>query len=285
MLDGFDEMTAELDPPTISQNLRLLAEALDSIVGTFTAKNKRRKVLVTSRGRFFDQPREETALREMLGLPNIVRIRPLSRTEALAHLSRYAREIDAEDRLAKIQILYDPIGLAAKPLFLQIIKETLQDLPEDNFGALTLYERYIDLVTAQIGFASRRWIHLSLQAPQSLVCGTYLNRSQYAYTALLPTRNLRDLEQFVDGQLADMLWRMASQSAWPAYAAPDTERADDARMRVSIRSLLRPIPSEEPDKWPVNFFHRSMAEFFLAEGVAGALQSHNVEAVRETPGC
>jgi ubiquitin-like protein Pup len=111
VLDGFDEMTAELDPPTISQNLRLLAEALDSIAGTFTAKNKKRKVLVTSRGRFFDQPREETALREMLGFPSIVRIRPLSRTEVLAHLSRYAREINAEERLAKIQILYDPIGL------------------------------------------------------------------------------------------------------------------------------------------------------------------------------
>jgi hypothetical protein len=275
VLDGFDEMTAELDPPTIAQNLRLLAQALDSIAGTSTAKNKRRKVLVTSRGRFFDQPREETALREMLGFPTIVRIRPLSRTEVLAHLSRYAREINAEERLARIQILYDPIGLAAKPLFLQMIKETLQDLPEDNFGALTLYEQYINR-------SLRRKSALllgddSFEPPSSVIDGMRRILEQAAirlHSGSADRVNLRDLEE-VDGQLADMLWQMASQSSRP-IADSDTDRADDARMRVSIRSLLRPIPSEEPNKWPVNFFHRSMAEFFLAEGVAHALQSDDI---------
>ena len=284
VLDGFDEMTAELDPPTISHNLRLLAQALDSIAGTSTVKNKTRKVLVTSRGRFFDQPREEAALREMLGFPTIVRIRPLSRTEVLAHLSRYAREINAEERLAKIQILYDPIGLAAKPLFLQMIKETLQDLPEDNFGALTLYERYIER-------SLRRKSALLLggeafEPPSATIDGMRRILEQVAirlHSGSTDHVNLRDLEQ-VDGQLADMLWQMASQSARPTNAEPDADRADDARMRVSIRSLLRPIPSNEPNKWPVNFFHRSMSEFFLADGVARALQSDNLVELRNALG-
>ena len=72
------------------------------------------------------------------------RIRPLSRVEVLANLSRYAKRIGATEKLARIQTLYDPIGLAAKPLFLQMIKETLQDLPDDEFDASTLYETYID---------------------------------------------------------------------------------------------------------------------------------------------
>lgn len=143
ILDGFDEMTAALDPPTVSANLELLAVAIDTLAGPATSANRRRKFIVTSRGRFFDQPREEAALRERLHDPRVARISALSRVDVLASLARYASHIGEEEKLARIQALYDPIGLAAKPLFLQMIKETLHDLPDDKFDAATLYETYI----------------------------------------------------------------------------------------------------------------------------------------------
>ena len=63
MLDGFDEMTTALDPPTVQrQTLELLSSALETIAGPMTDANHGRKAIVMSRGRFFDQPREESAL-------------------------------------------------------------------------------------------------------------------------------------------------------------------------------------------------------------------------------
>ena len=44
------------------------------------------------------------------------------------------------EKFDRIRRLYDPIGLAGKPLFLQMIKETLPNLPDDYFDEIVLYE-------------------------------------------------------------------------------------------------------------------------------------------------
>ena len=51
----------------------------------------------------------------------------------MAHLRAYANSLALAAKLNKIKELYDPIGLAGKVLFLEMIKDTLPELPEDRF--------------------------------------------------------------------------------------------------------------------------------------------------------
>lgn len=279
ILDGFDEMTKELDAATIDANLRLLTETIETVTGPSTYRNTESKVLVTSRGRFFDNPREEAALKDRLQGPTVVRIRPVRRTEVLEHLSRYARSIGADEKLARIRLLYDPIGLASKPLFLQMIKSTLEKLPEDNFGASTLYEKYIEE-------SLRNKANLLFDdQPQRLTAEMVDRMSSILERVAVRMHssgdlevNLRDVEG-VDGDLAEMLWRMASINTSTSVA-----RTADARARVSIRSLLHPMPSSDPDDWHVSFFHTSMMEYFLAAAIARALAGRDIEAIHEMLG-
>ena len=276
VLDGFDEMTTALDPPTIQENLELLSSALETLAGPMTEANKGRKVMVTSRGRFFDQPREESALRERLGHPRLNRIRPLSRLEVLANLSRYADRIGVQDKLARIRTLYDPIGLAAKPLFLQMIKETLQDLPTDEFDATTLYETYIDR-------SLRRKSALLLSSQPHELAADVIGRLRKVLERVAVELHLRSTDNVdlravsPDGEMAALLWRMTDQ-ADEGSGAQEIEH--DARMRVAIRSLLRPIPAQS-DTWQVAFFHRSVMEYFLAAAIIRMLTDGDATSVRE----
>lgn len=275
VLDGFDEMTTNLDPPTVRENLELLTSALESLAGPLTQANKGRRILITSRGRFFDQPREESALRERLGDPELIRIRPLSRVEILANLAQYAKRVGAMEKLARIQTLYDPIGLASKPLFLQMIKETLQDLPNDEFNARTLYETYIDrsLRRKSALLLSKEPFELAADVIERL--RRILERvAMQLHQKGVDGVDLREVSD--DGDMATLLWQMTDQSG--AHVSRTIEH--DARMRVAVRSLLRPL-STVGDAWKVSFFHRSVAEYFLAATIARALTSHDEELLRE----
>lgn len=274
VLDGFDEMTAALDPPIVNANLELLAAALETLPGPATEANRGRKVIVTSRGRFFDQPREESALRERLRHPRLTRIRPLSRVDVLANLSNYAKRIGATGKLARIRTLYDPIGLAEKPLFLNMIRETLPDLPDDEFDAATLYETYINR-------SLERKSQLLLSGQPLELAANVVSRlrqvlEQVAVKLHLTGTDGVDLRDVTgDGEMAMLLWQMADQAGTPGRPASE----DDARMRVSIRSLLRPIPGDD-GTWQVDFFHRSVMEYFLAAAIARALIESDLATVR-----
>lgn len=278
LLDGFDEMSAEIDPPTVSTNLQMLVELIDYIAGPATERNAGRRLVVTSRGRFFDQPREEAALRERLRDPVIARIRPVTRTEALADLSRFAKQIGEVHKLEVIRGLYDPIGLASKPLFLQMIKETLAELPEDRFGATTLYETYIKKSLERKG-------HLLLSdAPLELLSAILLRLRRVLEVVAVELHNgigaavdLRRVEQSQGADMAALLWQMATGAGGTTSKSAEA----DARARVSVRSLLTPVPSPNPDEWLVTFFHRSMAEYFLASAIVVALREDDVIRTRE----
>src|SRR6185437_10513749 len=55
---------------------------------------------------------------------------------------------------------------------------------------------------------------------------------------------------------------------------------DDAANRVGIRSLLKAVPAPDPDRWPVDFFHRSMREYFAARAIARSLAADAKRARR-----
>ena len=52
-------------------------------------------------------------------------MRQPDRRETVTHLRAYADSLDLAPKLNKIKEFYDPIGLAGKVLFLEMIKKTL----------------------------------------------------------------------------------------------------------------------------------------------------------------
>jgi len=135
ILDGFDEMTKRLDSRTITKNIRELIECCKEFEGS--------KILITSRTHFFENQRNVKRLLQRLPTNCTCYLAPIDRSTNIKHLEEYAKTEDLKRKLRSICRLHDPIGLAQKPLFLQMIKETLHKLPEENLDEITLYETYI----------------------------------------------------------------------------------------------------------------------------------------------
>jgi hypothetical protein len=189
------------------------------------------------------------------------------RRDTVAHLRAYADSLDLAPKLNKIEDLYDPIGLAGKVLFLEMIKKTLPELPEDRFDELVLYETYVR------GALSRK-IEL-LRDPGSamhdadLLDGLEKLLEKIAVAIHVSGEGSVDLREFADH------WGGAAQLLWHASQLDQAEGSsdDDAGARIGSRSLLRRVSPENDDRWLVDFFHRSMKEYFVAKALRRALNS------------
>ncbi len=53
---------------------------------------------------------------------------------------------------------------------------------------------------------------------------------------------------------------------------------DDAANRVGIRSLLKAVPAPDAERWPVDFFHRSIREYFVAKSIVRSLTTDETRA-------
>jgi DNA (cytosine-5)-methyltransferase 1 len=136
ILDGFDEMSSDLSPDAVTENLRGLESCLAELADC--------KILVTSRRRVLDGGRDRQRILDRLGGPQVLLVAAGPRPQRIKYLEQYAADEKPERVLKNLRSLYDPIGLTAKPLFLQMIRETLTELPSDEFDELILYETYID---------------------------------------------------------------------------------------------------------------------------------------------
>jgi hypothetical protein len=275
-LDGFDEMSVNLDPSTISRNIRALAEFREQLGDS--------KLLITSRTHFFENRRDQQRFLDHADCSQIYRIAPIPRTRGVAHLSAHAKKIGAEEKLRRLKRLHDPIGLAAKPLFLQMIKETLPKLPDDHFNELALYRQY----TQQ---SLERKLHdlrdeLSTVIDQELIDNLHVVLEHVAvslYTSQSPYIDLKNLTIQEGVDLAEVLWKISdapsSNPPQPSDADPETANKD-ARARLGIRSLLKPVRNVAGDSWPVDFFHRSMREYFVARALVRAITSSQQQAIQ-----
>ena len=259
ILDGFDEMSAQLDHTTVAENLRMLAEC----VRYFGVS----KLLVTSRTHFFETNRDQARFLEQLEEPDVVRLAPLPRNKRSEHLEAYAKRHNLSGKFNKLRRLYDPIGLAAKPLFLQMIKETLPTLPDDHFDEITLYETSVrDSLMRKAELLEDRSL-LTLRK-ETLEGMTRLLES-LAVEILRTGGQPVDLRAFGGNNLdiARVLWKMSEVDA-------GAQQTQDARARLGVRSLLRPHPKlDEDEAWLVTFCHRSMSEYFVAQAIARALRN------------
>ena len=148
VLDGLDEMSVRQDPATTRANLDKIGSLLELLEGL--------PVLVTSRPHFFASNADRERFYDRLRRPHVFRMGQPDRRDTVAHLRTYADSLDLAPKLHKIEDLYDPIGLAGKVLFLEMIKKTLPELPEDHFDELVLYETYVRGIAEQEDRAAPR---------------------------------------------------------------------------------------------------------------------------------
>jgi len=262
ILDGFDEMSADLSPAAITANLRDIRSCLTEFSGS--------KVLVTSRQRVLDGSRDWKRTLDRLGQPQIMRIASGPRRQRLRYLEQFATDATSAQVLASLHGLYDPIGLAAKPLFLEMIKETLRELPGDTFSEMILYETYINkslrtkwelLADPDEELTSNELIENLKEILEDVAVRLQETNSAYLY--------LRDYQDNDRGKIAERLWEMRDQ---PVPREPFLLTAqDDATNRVGIRSLLKAVSAPNAQRWPVDFFHRSMREYFVARSIDRSL--------------
>lgn len=260
VLDGLDEMSVQQDPATTRANLDKIGSLLELLEGL--------PVLVTSRPHFFSSGPDRERFYDRLRRPHVFRLAQPDRRETVAHLRAYADSPNLTEKLNRIKELYDPIGVAGKVLFLEMIKQALPDLPEDRFDELVLYETYVK-------GSLKRKIHL-LRDPSSTLSDTELLQKveelleRIAVAIHVSGEGSVDLREFVAeaGGAAKLLWRISEAEEL------STNANADAAVRIGGRSLLRRVSeSEQGDeaRWLVDFCHRSMKEYFVAKAIERAL--------------
>ncbi len=257
VLDGFDEMSDQLDHDTVRNNLSLLSECVDFF--------RESKILVTSRTHFFESTRMQERFLEKLEHPVVARLAPLPLSERIKHLRAYAEQQGMSEKFERIRRLYDPIGLAGKPLFLQMIKETLPDLPDDHFDEIILYNTSVrDSLRRKVGMLENK----RTDTLQSETIEGMIELLESVAVKLLENGGQPvDLRAFSRGRsdIARRLWNISKEDV-------GTEQAEDATARLGMRSLLKPFPvAGKDDAWPVTFCHRSMSEYFVAQALVRAL--------------
>ena len=269
ILDGFDEMSADLSPAAITANLRDIRSCLTEFSGS--------KVLITSRQRVLDGSRDWKRTMDRLGHPQIMRISSGPRRQRVQYLEQFATDDASVRVLASLRGLYDPIGLAAKPLFLEMIKETLRDLPDDTFSETILYDTYINkslrtkwelLADPGDELTSDELIENLTEILEEVAVRLQETNGAYLY--------LRDHQDKDRGKIAELLWKMRDQPV-PREPFPLAAQ-DDAANRVGIRSLLKAVPAPNAERWPVDFFHRSMREYFVARSIVRSLTTDTKRA-------
>jgi internalin A len=254
ILDGFDEMSKRLDPATVTRNINALIECYEEFEGC--------KVLITSRTHFFERRQEERRLMSRLDEPLVYTLARITRRTTEREIETTAERMGIPQVMAKLRSLHDPIGLAAKPLFLQMLKDMLHDLPDD-LDEVTLYEKYVrnslkrkaDQLDDMELKTDREELLRKLTSLLEAIA-VKLQTSEQEYVSLSKFSRERH-EGF-----AELLWKMTG---------PEDE--DDARARVGVRSLLSRVdlPNME-EEWPVDFFHRSIREYFVARSLCSAVK-------------
>ena len=268
ILDGFDEISKELDPATIQRNIDILISLYDSDYFADT------KLLITSRKHFFEMQREKERLMDKLGKPQLLHLSPFSRREASDHLEKYAGEVGQKDKFHMVKECYDAIGMACKPLFLEMVESSLDELTDEPLSEYILYEKYIDRSLKRkesLLYDKKKdtlWEELTENLKRGLelvALALYRSTDKVEYVYLSDVKKARH-------QLQNWLWTLTE---------PDAAVVEDETSRIAVRSLLERVDvSNQPvgKKWPVDFCHRSIREYFVARAVCNMLENNLEEA-------
>ncbi|GIF21944.1 hypothetical protein Ate02nite_46740 [Paractinoplanes tereljensis] len=261
ILDGFDEMSGDLSWSQVARNVTLLRDCCHEF--------SRSKVLITSRSHVFGAAEVQRAVLERIERPPVFRLAPIERAEVISALRQGAADRQLRQIVDRLQELHDPVGLATKPLYYEMIREMLPRLSGSEFDEHLLYESYVAnslhrklelLEDERLLVRPDEIVGNLLRIMESVALTLHRGNVPYVY--------LKDFEQRLGRSggsnqgFAQLLWRM--------HDGDEAVRAD-AAARVRIRSLLKRAPGDDEERWPVDFFHRSMREYFVARAVAQAI--------------
>jgi hypothetical protein len=192
----------------------------------------------------------------------------------LNHLETFAANNQLEKKLNLIKNCHDPIGLASKPLFLEMVKSSLKNLPENKFSAHILYETYIQLALERK--SSDRDLDSKDPKPQKIIdnlkmiledVALALHESEEEFVYLSKLKGDIDLKQ--------RLWNLVLQ---------DEEKTQNGAAQVAVRSLLKRVEPEQESKedqlYPVDFCHRSMREYLVARAIANKIELKPEECMK-----
>jgi len=267
ILDGFDEMSKHLDESALTENIKRLTNCYEEEL-----ENKNIKVLITSRKHFFENKANKNRLIRRLGDPELIQIAPISRRIVVSHLEEMTKTDEQKEKLVRLQNLHDPIGLASKPLFLSMLKATINDLKIDEISEIKIYDEYI-----QKCLERKFSIQLDDKKMKSDRDITINNIRQILEKLALKIQETDEeyisLDSFIkenyeqdDRGIADQLWSL-------------TECADDENISatnlIAYRTLLIRHKDINKEGRYVDFCHRSMREFFVAKGVCSMLINDN----------
>ena len=275
ILDGFDEVSIKMDRQTIVENIKCLVECCEEL--------EPMKILITSRTHFFKNTRDIERLKQRTHNPDLICLSPISRKTVRKHLETTAVTPMQKETLSIILQLHDPIGLASKPLFLQMIKETFQgsllqqtELSSD-LNELILYDAYINESLER----KKKFLEddNSEVLPKDLTVNLIKLLEDIAWEYHLSGEKYVLLSKFRNdyGSLAEKLWQMSEENEdIPTLTSTHEE---DATARLGVRSLLTTLKTEDhDDKWPVDFCHRSIREYFVAKKISRLLTENPSEA-------
>ncbi|MDQ1352343.1 MAG: hypothetical protein QG657_2649, partial [Acidobacteriota bacterium] len=258
ILDGFDEISKKLDHKTI-------LKSINQIIECYRNEFSNIKLLITSRKHFFENQEHKDHLLQRIGNPELIQIAPIDRKTTEKHLLEYAKEIGEEEKFNKLKGCHDPIDLASKPLFLEMVKASLKKLPDKDLDELVLYETYIQqslerkfdyLEDDNLVTALKKTIENMKIILEKVALKLHQSDAEFIY--------LSDVHD--SPQLLKRLWEMSN---------PEDQTYDDEMGRIAVRSLLKRFGtgiSEEGKQWPVDFCHRSMREYFVARAVSKMIE-------------
>jgi hypothetical protein len=242
-----------------------------------TTEFRDQKILLTCRTPFFEGLAERAYLLDKLDNPSIVYLRNFDRSAVTRKLASQATTPEQKKRLHTHRSMHDPIGLATKPLFFEMITETLWDSEIDCTSEVELYAEYIQkclelkseyLESDNARLPKRQLITNMIEILELLALEIHCGSKEYA--CLRNVAKGRNKTQY-----AKLLWESANTSEIDEQ---------DASSRVKVRSLLRSVEvrdeESDQDAWPVDFCHRSIREFFVARKIESLIRE-SVSQARE----
>jgi cell division protein FtsA len=267
ILDGFDEISKNMDYATISNNF-------DKLINYYNEYFNNLKVLITSRKHFLSHSSQKERLLGRLSNPQLFHLLPFERTSVIDHLNENIISKEDISKLEKLKDFYDPIGLATKPLFLDMLKIALKDLPEQDINEIILYNSYIKkCLSRKVDQIDKGDILIGydnilanlIEILKKIAIELHIQKSEFIYLSDISNEN-KGLKY------AEKLWEMTKS---------DNIVEDDATSRIAVRSLLTRInvhKTSSEKKWPVDFFHRSLKEYFVALGLFDML-NYNISGL------
>lgn len=141
LLDGLDEMSLDMSDSSVLDNLIRLEHLLTQFAGC--------KVLVTSRKMDGHTDCVRDRVLEALHQPLVLHMAPIPLEDRLACLERMANSPERRANLEKIRTTHDLIGLAAKPLFLNMIEAQLDNKKIHAMDMVDIYQDYAEQTLAR----------------------------------------------------------------------------------------------------------------------------------------